>query len=88
MNQHGQDIILATYNAHVIRELCRINIYMLSRQHSDDVILKPVEVHLDIGYDSTVCAGCCDGGGSDAERAQADVGDRLAGCTRELDGAE
>ena len=59
MNQHGEDIILAPHDMHVIEELRGIYIDMLSGQHTDNVILQPIEIHLNVGDDRVVgTCGC------------------------------
>ena len=59
MNQHREHIIFASHNMHVILELECVDIYTFSRQHTDDIILQSIEIHLDIGDDRVVgSCGC------------------------------
>ena len=58
MDKHCENVILTSHNAHVILKFCGVDIYMFSRKHPDDIILKPVEIHLDICSNGIVCAGC------------------------------
>ena len=48
MNQYCKYIVLAPHDMHVVKKLCRVNIHMLSSQHTDNVILQTFEIHLDV----------------------------------------
>ena len=51
MYQYCENVILAPDNMHVIQELCGVNIYVLSCQHTDNIVLQTVKIHLYISND-------------------------------------
>ena len=55
--QYGENIIFASYDAHVVEKSRRINIHVLSCKHTDDVVLQTFEVHLDVSLHRVVRTG-------------------------------
>ena len=54
MYQYSEYIVSAINHMHVILERSCDNRNRLSSQHADNVILQPVEIHLDICHDRVV----------------------------------
>ena len=59
MDQHGEYIVLAPYRPHIVTEFRCIDIHVFSREHTDDVVLQSVIIHLDVGNHRVVGTGCC-----------------------------
>ena len=59
MNKHSENIILTVYDTHVILKFESVYIHMLPRQYSDDIILQPVEIHLNLGDNRIVGSRGC-----------------------------
>ena len=59
MNHHGEHVVLASHDVHIVEELSRIHIHTLTCKHTYDVILQSLEIHLDIGDYRVVCTCGC-----------------------------
>ena len=57
MNEHGQHVVLAADDRHIILEARRIHFASASSKHLENVVLQPFVVHLDIVRHSVVGTG-------------------------------